>query len=303
MNDNTDALDELVSRYLDAEVTAEEAARVESDPELLARADAMRSAIEAVAAPVDIPMIDLDQRRAIAVEASSPSAGVTDLSAVRARTIERRNRFVAVAAAVVLLAVAFTAIQRVDLDDDDQGDVATESTDSAGDSDDAADEALEMFADDMATEEAADMAESAAVATDDWAGEEFGDDIAPESSGSDAATMEGPGVDVLPDELAPVETVGDIVDLVDTAYTDVIGIPRRSDPFGGICPEAIRLITDVQGDTTVSVESTIVEIDAERLTVLVALDAITGTEPSGRVIIVHPIDDCAASSVVSPEST
>ena len=121
------------------------------------------------------------------------------------------------AAAVVLLAVAFTAIQQVDLDDDDQGDVATESTDSARDSDAAADEALEMFADDMATEEAADMAESAAVATDDWAGEEFGDDIAPESSGSDAATMEGPSVDVLPDELAAVETVGDIVDLVDTA--------------------------------------------------------------------------------------
>ena len=101
MNDNTDALDELVSRYLDAEVTAEEAARVESDPELLARADAMRSAIEAVAGPVDIPMIDLDQRRAIAVEASSTSAVVTDLSAVRARTIERRNRFVVVAAAVI----------------------------------------------------------------------------------------------------------------------------------------------------------------------------------------------------------
>ena len=74
MNDNTDALDELVSRYLDAEVTAEEAARVESDPELLARADAMRSAIEAVAAPVDIPMIDLDQRRAIGRHPALPSA-------------------------------------------------------------------------------------------------------------------------------------------------------------------------------------------------------------------------------------
>ena len=225
MNDNTDALDELVSRYLDAEVTADEAARVESDPELLARADAMRSAIEAVAAPVDIPMIDLDQRRTIALDASSTSTGITDLSAARARRIERRNRFVAVAAAGVLLAVTFTAIQRADLDDDDQDNVATESTDSAGDSDAAADEALEMFADDRATEEAADMAESAAVETEAWAGEEFGDDIAPESSGSDAATMAGPSVDVLPDELAPVETVDDIVDVVDTAYADVIGIP------------------------------------------------------------------------------
>ena len=229
MNDNTDALDELVSRYLDAEVTADEAARVESDPELLARADAMRSAIEAVAAPVDIPMIDLDQRRTIALAASSTSTGITDLSAARARRIERRNRFVTVAAAGVLLAVTFTAIQRADLDDDDQDDVATESTDSAGDSDAAADEALETFA-------------------------------------------------------------------------DGIGIPHRSDPFDGICPEAIRLIIKVQGDTTVSVEGTMVEIGAERVTVLVALAAITGTETSGRVIIVHPVDDCAASSMVSPES-
>ena len=302
MNDNTDALDELVSRYLDAEVTADEAARVESDPELLARADAMRSAIEAIAAPVDIPMIDLDQRRTIALDASSTSTGVTDLSAARALRIERRNRFVAVAAAGVLLAVTFTAIQRADLDDDDQDNVATESTDSAGDNDAAADEALEIFADDSATEEAADIAESAAVETEAWAGEEFGDDIAPESSGSDAATMAGPSLDVLPDKLAPVETASDIVDVVDTAYADVIGIPHRSDPFDGICPEAIRLIIKVQGDTTVSVEGTLVEIGAERVTVLVALAAITGTETSGRVIIVHPVDDCAASSMVSPES-
>ena len=85
MNDNTDAIDELVSRYLDAEVTDDEAALVESDPELLARADAMRSAIEAVAAPVDIPMIDLDQRRTVALNATSTSTGITDLSAARAR--------------------------------------------------------------------------------------------------------------------------------------------------------------------------------------------------------------------------
>jgi hypothetical protein len=298
MNDNTDALDKLVSRYLDAEVTADEAARVESDPELQARADAMRSAIEAIVAPVDIPMLHLDHRRTIALDASSTSTEITDLSAARARRIERRNRFVTVAAAIVLLAVAFTAIQRADLHDDDQGDVATESTDS----DAVAEDALEMFADGMATEEAAETAESAAAETDNWVGEEFGDDIAPEHSGSDEATIKAPNVDVLPDELAPVETAGDIVGVVETAYADVIGIPHRSDPFDGLCPEAIRLITEVQGDTTVSVESTMVQIGAEGVTVLVALNAITGAETSGRVVLVHPVDDCAASSVVSPES-
>ena len=146
------------------------------------------------------------------------------------------------------------------------------------------------------------MAESAAVETEDWAGADFGDEAAPEHSTGDAATIEEPSVDVLPDELAPIETAVDIVDVVDTAYADVIGIPHRGDPFDGVCPEAIRLITEVQDDTTGSVEATMVEIGAERVTVLVALAAITGTETSDRVIIVHPVDDCAASSMVSPES-
>ena len=102
--------------------------------------------------------------------------------------------------------------------------------------------------------------------------------------------------------MAPVETASDIVDVVGTAYADVTGIPHRSDPFDGVCREAIRLITDVQGDTTVSVEATMVEIGAERVTVLVALDASTDAETAGRIILVHPVDDCAASLVVSPES-
>ncbi len=302
MNDNTDALDELVSRYLDADLTAD-AARVESDPELLARADAMRAAIEAIAAPVNVPTDDLDQRRAVALDASSTSAGITDLSSARARRIEQRNRFVAVAAAVVLLAIAFTAIQRVNLDDGDEGDFATESTDSAVDSDAAADDALEMFADDIATEEtAADMAQSAAAEIGDWTEDEFGNDITPGHSGSDATTIEGASVDVLPDELAPVETAGDVISVIDKAYAGVMGIPHRSDPFDGICPEAIQLITEFQGHTTVSVESTMVQIGAADFTMLVALDAFTNAETGGRIILVHPVNDCAASSVVSPES-
>jgi|MDTC01.1.fsa_nt_gb hypothetical protein len=303
MNDNTDALDELVSRYLDAKVTADEAARVESDPELLARADAMRAAIEAIAASVDIPIIDLDERRTIALDASSTSTGITDLSSARTGRIEQRNRFVAVAAAVVLLAVAFTVIKRVDLDDDDQGYFATESTDSAVGSDAAADAALEMFADDRATEEtAADIAESAAAEMGDWADDEFDNGIAPEHGGRDAATTKEASVDVLPDELTPVETVSEVVGVVDKAYDDVMGIRHRSDPFDGICREAIQLITEFQGDTTVSVESTMVQIGAEDFTVLVALDAFTDAETASRIILVHPVDDCAASLVVSPKS-
>ena len=291
MNDNTDALDELVSRYLDAEVTAEEAARVESDPELLARADAMRAAIEAIATPVDIPTVDLDRRRTLALDAHPTSAQITDLSTARARTVERRNRFVAVAAGVVLLAVAFTAIQRLDLNDDDQADFATESNESGGQTSAAVDDPLEMFSDDMALEEtAADTVEEAAE-MDDGVG-----------AGGDAAAIEETSIDMLPDELAPVETAGDVVAIVDKAYADVPGISFSGDPFDGICPEAIRLITDLQPDTTVSVESAVVRVDAELLTVLVALTGFTEAETDAWIIVVHPVDDCAASTVISPES-
>jgi hypothetical protein len=291
MNDNTDELDELVSRYLDAEVTADETAHVESDPKLLARADAMRAAIEAIATPVDIPTADLDRRRTIALDAHPTSAQITDLSTARARTVERRNRFVAVAAGVVLLAVAFTAIQRLDLNDDDQADFATESTESGGQTSAAVDDALEMFSDDMALEEApADTVEEAAE-MDDRVG-----------AGGDAAAIEGTSIDMLPDELAPVETAGDVVAIVDKAYADVPGISFSGDPFDGICPEAIRLITDLQPDTTVSVESAVARVDAELLTVMVALTGLTDAETDAWMIVVHPVDDCAASTVISPES-
>ena len=291
MNDNTDELDELVSRYLDAEVTADETALVESDPKLLARADAMRAAIEAIATPVDMPTVDLDRRRTIALDAHPTSAQITDLSTARARTVERRNRFVAVAAGVVLLAVAFTAIQRLDLNDDDQADFATESTESGGQTSAAVDDALEMFSDDTALEEAAADTVEEAAEMDDGVG-----------AGGDAAAIEGTSIDMLPDELAPVETAGDVVAIVDKAYADVPGISFSGDPFDGICPEAIRLITDLQPDTTVSVESAVVRVDAELLTVLVALTGFTEAETDAWIIVVHPVDDCAASTVISPES-
>ena len=291
MNDNTDELDELVSRYLDAEVTDDETARVDSDPKLLARADAMRAAIEAIATPVDMPTVDLDRRRTIALDAHPTSAQITDLSTARARTVERRNRFVAVAAGVVLLAVAFTAIQRLDLNDDDQADFATESAESGGQTSAAVDDALEMFSDDTALEEAAADTVAEAAEMDDGVG-----------AGGDAAAIEGTSIDMLPDELAPVETAGDVVAIVDKAYADVPGISFSGDPFDGICPEAIRLITDLQPDTTVSVESAVVRVDAELLTVLVALTGFTEAETDAWIIFVHPVDDCAASTVISPES-
>ena len=281
MNDNTDAIDELVSRYLDAEVTDDEARarRIGSRTPGACRRNAIgnrgRRRPGRHSDDRSRPAAHHRTRRNLNVNRDHGSLGSPGPQDRATQPVCRGGGSRRAACRCVY------GDPTRDLDDDDQDNVATESTENAGDSAAAADEALEMFADDRATEEAADMAESAAVETDDWAGADFGDDAAPEHSTSDAATMAGPSVDVLPDELAPVETVDDIVDVVDTAYADVIGIPHRSDPFDGICPEAIRLITEVQGDTTVSVEATMVEIGAERVTVLVALAAITGTETSG----------------------
>lgn len=311
MTDNTDAFDELVSRYLDAEVTADEIVRVESDPALLARADEMRAAMAAVAAPVDISTADLDRIRAAAIAAGTTTPAVTDLVVARARTLERRNRFLAVAAAFVFIAVGFAAVQNLSTGgDDDEATDASASSESASASEmaEASDEALEMFTDDddMAEEEAdGDMTEATAetdMAEADDMAEEAADEMleedlaAEDDGGDDAAAVERAAVDVLPDELEPVASIGELLVVIDEAYADVVDPPFLGEPFFDVCGEVIDLIVERQDDRTVNVEQAVVVVGDELLNVIVALDF-----AGQRVVITHPIDDCAVSSVVSPE--
>ncbi|MEM8705730.1 MAG: hypothetical protein AAGE98_04690 [Actinomycetota bacterium] len=313
MTDNTDAFDELVSRYLDAEATADEIARVESDPALLARADEVRAAMAAVAAPVDIPTADLDRIRAAAIAAGTTTPAVTDLAAARVRKLERRNRFLAVAAAFVFIAVGFAAVQNLSTGgDDDEATDASASSESASASEMAdsatADEALEMFTDDddMAEEEAdGDMAEATAesdMAEADDMAEEAADEMLEEDlatedgGGDDAAAAERAGIDVLPDQLEPVASIDDLLVVIDEAYADVVDAPFLGEPFFAVCSEVIDLIVERQDDRTVNVEQAVVMVADELLNVIVALDF-----AGQRLVITHPIDDCAVSSVVSPE--
>jgi hypothetical protein len=105
--DESDTLDELASAYLDGEATPDEVARVESDPELLARVASLRAVGEAVGEPIAPPpeAADAAVARALAIgdEVFGP-ASVVDLGGQRRRRDQRRTGlWVASAAAVIML--------------------------------------------------------------------------------------------------------------------------------------------------------------------------------------------------------
>ena len=216
MTDDPDFLDELLTRYLDGEATGDEIARVEADPELVARADQLQRAIALVAAPITVPTADLDRVRAAAIAQSATSAAVSDLDARRAQKLQNRNRILAAAAVFVFLAVGFAAVQSGVGDDDadttaDAGSDMT-SDDSADDSGAEAESALLGDADtvsegdgDDGGDDAADSAEMA----DDEA------DMDDAEMGDDAAAAEPIEVlDILPDDLGEVADLAELSDRI-----------------------------------------------------------------------------------------
>lgn len=89
--------DELASAYLDDDATAEERARVEGDPALMDRVEALRHVRDAVArAPVPPPSA---ATRDSAIRAAIGQSEVVDL---RARQPRRRLQIASIAAAIVL---------------------------------------------------------------------------------------------------------------------------------------------------------------------------------------------------------
>lgn len=103
----TDSHDELASAYLDGEVSADERARVEGDPALLARVDELRTARDALAAaPVEAPPA---ATRDAAIRAALGATVVVDLARERAR---RRLRTLSVAAAALVAVAAVGLLVR-----------------------------------------------------------------------------------------------------------------------------------------------------------------------------------------------
>ncbi|MDH3752747.1 MAG: hypothetical protein OEU32_02645 [Acidimicrobiia bacterium] len=158
MSDIDPTLDDLVSAYIDGDASDVEAARVESDPALRARAEQLRFIGRHVAAPVTLPDDETRERHIAAALAASPiAANVTALAARRQRSA-RTMQIAAVAAvvAIVLLAVPLVLITR-DGTDDNGGDTTASASFDADEelSDDSGDALDEGGADDTALDAAA----------------------------------------------------------------------------------------------------------------------------------------------------
>ena len=109
MSDESLRRDELVSAYLDGEATPAEVAEIERDDALPAHVEELRAVRDAVAAPV--PALSAEQR----CQMISAALGVAEAEAdarMEAKVVPLRRRrplFLAVAAAVLLLAAAVSA--------------------------------------------------------------------------------------------------------------------------------------------------------------------------------------------------
>ncbi|MEM9466474.1 MAG: hypothetical protein AAGA90_13960 [Actinomycetota bacterium] len=314
MTDEPDSVDELISRYLDGEATDAEIARVEGDPALLARVESVRAAIEAVAAPVEIPIEALDAIRTTAIAQSTTSDQVTDLAAAAARRAERRNRVLAIAAAFVFLAVGVVAIRSLpSVSDDDDAATEAGSDDSASESASASEAAEEDETDgaEMAdadalapssTDDADDMADDDEMADEAEMDEEQAESFEEEPEAEDDATGATDTenailtVDVLPDELPAFDDPQPLVDLIVAEYAigfdaeSVVGDATER-VFADACPVAADLAIEALDDI-VSTEQATTVLAGEPTEVVVARSA-DGT----IVVVTHPIDACDAAVV------
>jgi hypothetical protein len=132
-----ESVDELISAYLDGEATADEVARVDADPALLARVTELRTVVSAVAGPVDPPTAEVREAHIAAAVAAAgapaePTGGPADLAEARAERDRRRRRLAAlsVAAAVLVAVLAVPLLARLG-DDGDTETAAVEDRESS----------------------------------------------------------------------------------------------------------------------------------------------------------------------------
>ena len=217
MSDESLRRDELVSAYLDGEATPAEIAEVEGDAALLARFEELRAVRDAVGAPV--PTLPAEQRDQLI----SAALGVADTEAaarVEAKLVPPRRPqplFLALAAAVLLIAAVVSAGLIGSRGSDDQEDVAAETSPPAAaeapaDMASAAEEPMAEMDMAVADEEMADeepmaemepMAEEATVeeAMADAAAEAAMEAAAPEEADIGTATTEQDDGETAADDL------------------------------------------------------------------------------------------------------
>lgn len=136
-----DERDQLLSAVLDGEATAEDVARVRSDPELTSELDRITDAVGRLGALVVPPPPDVrDRMIAAALDELSPTANVPDatatpvidLAAQRARRQKRLN-ILGAAAAIILVVGAAVSLNSGDNRASDTSSVAQEATDGGAD--------------------------------------------------------------------------------------------------------------------------------------------------------------------------
>lgn len=136
MTDPTHPNDEAVSSYLDGEATLDEVARIEADPELLARAQELGAVTELMSTPVEpLPQHDVDRLIDNALDQGAGSSRTTDLAAVRAKRRFNPRRLATVAAALIILAGAVGAL--IVFNSDGGEDTFASSTDDSSTADSA----------------------------------------------------------------------------------------------------------------------------------------------------------------------
>ena len=194
MSDESLQRDELISAYLDGEATRAEIAEIEGDDALLARIEELRAGRDALAAPV--PSLSAEQRDQLI----SAALGVADAEAgasPEAKIVPRHRPqplFLAVAAAVILLAAAVSAglLGRSGGDDADMATGSASMAGSAAPAEMAAEPAqADMAAADEAMAEEEPMAEES-MAEEPTADEESMVEDAMEYAAAEAEAMEAP---------------------------------------------------------------------------------------------------------------
>ncbi len=299
MSDTEPTPDELVSAYIDGELTDPERARVEADPVLREQVQRFLTVAEAVAAPVPPPPAGhRDRAIAAALEASSTAVNVASLDVARAR--RRSPRVVAIASvaaavAVVLLVVPIVLSTRnggeVDLAGEDTATVESADLDVAAEA--GADEALVAPAEGEALEAAPPVADQEAatleeeapaeeVAAEEPAAEEPAEFDAEEEFADDGA------------ELAPL----DVVDLGEFA-----GLPElRSRILGQLTDLTgpIRLADECADELTERFDSSETELQVVAIAGGLHVISYVLVDPDGGAMLV--VLDRETCSVLSTES-
>lgn len=272
MTDHDPLLDELVSAYLDDEATADEVARVESDPRLLARVDELRTVSLAVG--ITSPTSDTGDRDAVIARAVRElDQPVESLAAARATrtTSPRVWRIAGIAAAIALVFLALPFM----LADSDDSETAAVSSDAGGDTaGDTLDEAAgeELAAAPSAEDERAPQ--SAEVAEDDADDAMAGIDAAGDDGGDYAAgDIEAPSV---PDPVGARGLSDDERDRLNGYFDgDELDQALATTPRSASSPACA-------------------EVDGEQLAIV---DRDTGTVVVVRrgdgVLLVYRVDDCS----------